>query len=164
MALHLAASLFSFSSLNHMSTQNIPHWCKLLIRTVCQLYICGKPTMLHGKTGLTGLDLKYLVIHEDMSSSNSGLSDWIGISLYVTNILLTWSWMFSKEPFFKTWCLESQLLVFLPQDEEDSFVMKAIIHAINDDNVPGLKHLLGSLTSYDINQPNKVRGCRRLNA
>ncbi|KAF5905573.1 death-associated protein kinase 1-like, partial [Clarias magur] len=41
-------------------------------------------------------------------------------------------------------------------DEEDSFVMKAIIHAINDDNVPGLKHLLGSLTSYDINHPNKV--------
>ncbi|MBN3303615.1 death-associated protein kinase 1 isoform X2 [Amia ocellicauda] len=40
-------------------------------------------------------------------------------------------------------------------DEEDSFVMKAIIHAINDDNVPGLQHLLGSLTSYDINQPNK---------
>ncbi|XP_051967049.1 death-associated protein kinase 1-like [Xyrauchen texanus] len=40
-------------------------------------------------------------------------------------------------------------------DEEDSFVIKAIIHAINDDNVPGLKHLLGSLTSYDINQPNK---------
>lgn len=40
-------------------------------------------------------------------------------------------------------------------DEEDSFVMKAIIHAINDDNVPGLKHLLGSLTNYDINQPNK---------
>lgn len=40
-------------------------------------------------------------------------------------------------------------------DEEDSFVMKAIIHAINDDNVPGLKHLLDSLTSYDINQPNK---------
>ncbi|XP_051972095.1 death-associated protein kinase 1-like isoform X3 [Xyrauchen texanus] len=40
-------------------------------------------------------------------------------------------------------------------DEEDSFVMKAIIHAINDENVPGLKHLLGSLTSYDINQPNK---------
>ncbi|KAF4074379.1 hypothetical protein AMELA_G00238750 [Ameiurus melas] len=40
-------------------------------------------------------------------------------------------------------------------DEEDSFVMKAIIHAINDDNVPGLKHLLGSLTSYDINHPNK---------
>uniref|UniRef100_A0A671R4K9 non-specific serine/threonine protein kinase n=1 Tax=Sinocyclocheilus anshuiensis TaxID=1608454 RepID=A0A671R4K9_9TELE len=40
-------------------------------------------------------------------------------------------------------------------DEEDSFVMKAIIHAINDDNVPGLKHLLGSLTSYDINQSNK---------
>ncbi|KAH0628215.1 hypothetical protein JD844_009082 [Phrynosoma platyrhinos] len=41
------------------------------------------------------------------------------------------------------------------QDEEDSFVMKAIIHAINDDNVPGLQHLLGSLTNYDINQPNK---------
>uniref|UniRef100_A0AAY4E0D7 non-specific serine/threonine protein kinase n=1 Tax=Denticeps clupeoides TaxID=299321 RepID=A0AAY4E0D7_9TELE len=40
-------------------------------------------------------------------------------------------------------------------DEEDSFVMKAIIHAINDDNVPGLQHLLGSLTSYDVNQPNK---------
>uniref|UniRef100_A0A6Q2Z5B6 Non-specific serine/threonine protein kinase n=1 Tax=Esox lucius TaxID=8010 RepID=A0A6Q2Z5B6_ESOLU len=40
-------------------------------------------------------------------------------------------------------------------DEEDSFVMKAIIHAINDDNVPGLQHLLSSLTSYDINQPNK---------
>uniref|UniRef100_A0A3P9M9I3 non-specific serine/threonine protein kinase n=1 Tax=Oryzias latipes TaxID=8090 RepID=A0A3P9M9I3_ORYLA len=40
-------------------------------------------------------------------------------------------------------------------DEEDSFVMKAIIHAINDDNVPGLQHLLGSLNSYDINQPNK---------
>nr|XP_015195615.1 PREDICTED: death-associated protein kinase 1 [Lepisosteus oculatus]XP_015195616.1 PREDICTED: death-associated protein kinase 1 [Lepisosteus oculatus]XP_015195617.1 PREDICTED: death-associated protein kinase 1 [Lepisosteus oculatus]XP_015195618.1 PREDICTED: death-associated protein kinase 1 [Lepisosteus oculatus] len=40
-------------------------------------------------------------------------------------------------------------------DDEDSFVMKAIIHAINDDNVPGLQHLLGSLTSYDINQPNK---------
>ncbi|MGH0164925.1 UNVERIFIED_CONTAM: hypothetical protein FKN15_047979 [Acipenser sinensis] len=40
-------------------------------------------------------------------------------------------------------------------DEEDSFVMKAIIHAINDDNVPGLQHLLGSLPSYDINQPNK---------
>ncbi|XP_042303696.1 death-associated protein kinase 1 [Sceloporus undulatus] len=40
-------------------------------------------------------------------------------------------------------------------DEEDSFVMKAIIHAINDDNVPGLQHLLGSLTNYDINQPNK---------
>ncbi|KAF7687438.1 death-associated protein kinase 1 [Silurus meridionalis] len=40
-------------------------------------------------------------------------------------------------------------------DEEDSFVIKAIIHAINDDNLPGLKHLLGSLTSYDINQPNK---------
>ncbi|KAF3851422.1 hypothetical protein F7725_013194 [Dissostichus mawsoni] len=40
-------------------------------------------------------------------------------------------------------------------DEEDSFVMKAIIHAINDDNVPGLQHLLSSLNSYDINQPNK---------
>ncbi|KAG7477235.1 hypothetical protein MATL_G00092010 [Megalops atlanticus] len=39
--------------------------------------------------------------------------------------------------------------------EEDSFVMKAIIHAINDDNVPGLQHLLRSLTSYDVNQPNK---------
>lgn len=34
--------------------------------------------------------------------------------------------------------------------------MKAIIHAINDDNVPGLTHLLGSLNSYDVNQPNKV--------
>lgn len=34
--------------------------------------------------------------------------------------------------------------------------MKAIIHAINDDNVPGLQHLLGSLSSYDVNQPNKV--------
>ncbi|GLD54398.1 death-associated protein kinase 1 [Lates japonicus] len=42
-------------------------------------------------------------------------------------------------------------------DEEDSFVMKAIIHAINDDNVPGLQHLLGSLNSYDVNQPNKER-------
>ncbi|EMP39343.1 Death-associated protein kinase 1 [Chelonia mydas] len=41
------------------------------------------------------------------------------------------------------------------KDEEDSFVMKAIIHAINDDNVPGLQHLLGSLTNYDVNQPNK---------
>uniref|UniRef100_A0A4W3H2G0 non-specific serine/threonine protein kinase n=1 Tax=Callorhinchus milii TaxID=7868 RepID=A0A4W3H2G0_CALMI len=40
-------------------------------------------------------------------------------------------------------------------DEEDSFVMKAIIHAINDDNVPGLQHLLGSLANYDINQVNK---------
>ncbi|XP_061528302.1 death-associated protein kinase 1 isoform X3 [Phycodurus eques] len=40
-------------------------------------------------------------------------------------------------------------------DEEDSFVMKAIIHAINDDNVPGLRHLLGSLNNYDVNQPNK---------
>uniref|UniRef100_A0A8B9J0U5 Death associated protein kinase 1 n=1 Tax=Amazona collaria TaxID=241587 RepID=A0A8B9J0U5_9PSIT len=40
-------------------------------------------------------------------------------------------------------------------DEEDSFVMKAIIHAINDDNFPGLQHLLGSLTNYDVNQPNK---------
>uniref|UniRef100_A0A6I8PH50 Death associated protein kinase 1 n=1 Tax=Ornithorhynchus anatinus TaxID=9258 RepID=A0A6I8PH50_ORNAN len=40
-------------------------------------------------------------------------------------------------------------------DEEDSFVMKAIVHAINDDNVPGLRHLLGSLTNYDVNQPNK---------
>uniref|UniRef100_A0A8D0A709 Death-associated protein kinase 1 n=1 Tax=Sander lucioperca TaxID=283035 RepID=A0A8D0A709_SANLU len=40
-------------------------------------------------------------------------------------------------------------------DEEDSFVMKAIIHAINDDNVPGLQHLLGSLNNYDVNQPNK---------
>ncbi|XP_013889961.1 death-associated protein kinase 1 [Austrofundulus limnaeus] len=40
-------------------------------------------------------------------------------------------------------------------DEEDSFVMKAIIHAINDDNVPGLQHLLGSLNSYDVNQPNR---------
>lgn len=45
---------------------------------------------------------------------------------------------------------------FICEDEEDSFVMKAIIHAINDDNVPGLQHLLGSLTSYDVNQPNKV--------
>lgn len=35
-------------------------------------------------------------------------------------------------------------------------MMKAIIHAINDDNVPGLQHLLGSLTNYDVNQPNKV--------
>ncbi|PWA24198.1 hypothetical protein CCH79_00016264 [Gambusia affinis] len=43
----------------------------------------------------------------------------------------------------------------LNRDEEDSFVMKAIIHAINDDNVPGLQHLLGSLNSYDVNQPNK---------
>ncbi|KAK1334392.1 hypothetical protein QTO34_005396 [Cnephaeus nilssonii] len=41
-------------------------------------------------------------------------------------------------------------------DEEDSFVMKAIIHAINDDNVPGLQHLLGSLSNYDVNQPNKI--------
>ncbi|KAM6177396.1 LOW QUALITY PROTEIN: death-associated protein kinase 1-like [Erethizon dorsatum] len=40
-------------------------------------------------------------------------------------------------------------------DEEDSFVMKAIIHAINDDNVPGLQYLLGSLSNYDVNQPNK---------
>lgn len=37
-------------------------------------------------------------------------------------------------------------------------MMKAIIHAINDDNVPGLQHLLGSLTNYDVNQPNKVVG------
>lgn len=37
--------------------------------------------------------------------------------------------------------------------------MKAIIHAINDDNVPGLQHLLGSLNSYDVNQPNKVIKC-----
>lgn len=51
--------------------------------------------------------------------------------------------------------------MFPIQDEEDSFVMKAIIHAINDDNVPGLKHLLGSLTSYDINHPNKVRDPNR---
>lgn len=35
-------------------------------------------------------------------------------------------------------------------------MMKAIIHAINDDNVPGLQHLLGSLNNYDVNQPNKV--------
>nr|XP_020008666.1 death-associated protein kinase 1-like [Castor canadensis] len=41
-------------------------------------------------------------------------------------------------------------------DEEDSFVMKAIVHAISDDNVPGLQHLLGSLSNYDVNQPNKV--------
>ncbi|XP_037655495.1 death-associated protein kinase 1-like isoform X2 [Choloepus didactylus] len=34
------------------------------------------------------------------------------------------------------------------KDEDDSFVMKAIIHAISDDNVPGLQHLL-------VNQPNK---------
>nr|XP_020021637.1 death-associated protein kinase 1 isoform X2 [Castor canadensis] len=40
-------------------------------------------------------------------------------------------------------------------DEEDSFVMKAIVHAISDDNVPGLQHLLGSLSNYDVNQPNK---------
>lgn len=40
--------------------------------------------------------------------------------------------------------------------------MKAIIHAINDDNVPGLQHLLGSLNSYDINQPNKVSDATRL--
>ncbi|KAM6165186.1 LOW QUALITY PROTEIN: death-associated protein kinase 1-like [Erethizon dorsatum] len=39
-------------------------------------------------------------------------------------------------------------------DEEDSFVMKAIVHAISDDNVPGLQHLLGSLSNYDVNQPN----------
>ncbi|XP_048876346.1 death-associated protein kinase 1-like isoform X2 [Brienomyrus brachyistius] len=40
-------------------------------------------------------------------------------------------------------------------EEEDSFVMKAIIHAINDNNVPGLQNLLQSLTKYDINQTNK---------
>ncbi|KAJ8286905.1 hypothetical protein GJAV_G00044740 [Gymnothorax javanicus] len=40
-------------------------------------------------------------------------------------------------------------------EEEDSFVMKAILHAINDDNMPGLQHLLGSLANYDVNQPNK---------
>jgi hypothetical protein len=34
--------------------------------------------------------------------------------------------------------------------------MKAIVHAISDDNVPGLQHLLGSLSNYDVNQPNKV--------
>ncbi|EGW13559.1 Death-associated protein kinase 1 [Cricetulus griseus] len=48
-----------------------------------------------------------------------------------------------------------QIAHFDLKDEEDSFVMKAIIHAINDDNVPGLQHLLGSLSSYDVNQPNK---------
>lgn len=48
------------------------------------------------------------------------------------------------------------LFVVSLKDEEDSFVMKAIIHAINDDNVPGLQHLLGSLSNYDVNQPNKV--------
>ncbi|XP_013765643.1 death-associated protein kinase 1 [Pundamilia nyererei] len=47
-------------------------------------------------------------------------------------------------------------------DEEDSFVMKAIIHAINDDNVPGLQHLLGSLNNYDVNQPNKVTQTRSI--
>uniref|UniRef100_S4RG64 Death-associated protein kinase 1 n=1 Tax=Petromyzon marinus TaxID=7757 RepID=S4RG64_PETMA len=40
-------------------------------------------------------------------------------------------------------------------DEEDSFVVKAIVHAINDDNLPGLRHLLESLKGYDLNQPNK---------
>lgn len=61
-------------------------------------------------------------------------------------------------PLSWSYCLYSIIHWFcFWQDEEDSFVMKAIIHAINDDNVPGLKHLLGSLTSYDINQPNKVR-------
>lgn len=39
-------------------------------------------------------------------------------------------------------------------------MMKAIIHAINDDNVPGLQHLLGSLNNYDVNQPNKVTQTR----
>lgn len=52
-------------------------------------------------------------------------------------------------------CCDSLSAVFL-KDEEDSFVMKAVIHAINDDNVPGLQHLLGSLSNYDVNQPNKV--------
>lgn len=42
-------------------------------------------------------------------------------------------------------------------------MMKAIIHAINDDNVPGLQHLLGSLNSYDVNQPNKVTNTDILN-
>ncbi|CAG08187.1 unnamed protein product, partial [Tetraodon nigroviridis] len=51
--------------------------------------------------------------------------------------------------------ITADLCAVLLQDEEDSFVMKAIIHAINDDNVPGLTHLLGSLNSYDVNQPNK---------
>lgn len=42
--------------------------------------------------------------------------------------------------------------------------MKAIIHAINDDNVPGLTHLLGSLNSYDVNQPNKVSSTQTMNS
>uniref|UniRef100_UPI00358E46A6 death-associated protein kinase 1-like n=1 Tax=Myxine glutinosa TaxID=7769 RepID=UPI00358E46A6 len=40
-------------------------------------------------------------------------------------------------------------------DEEDSFVARAVIHAINDDNLHGLRHLLESLKGYDLNQPNK---------
>uniref|UniRef100_A0A8C9W4Z4 non-specific serine/threonine protein kinase n=1 Tax=Scleropages formosus TaxID=113540 RepID=A0A8C9W4Z4_SCLFO len=40
-------------------------------------------------------------------------------------------------------------------DEEDSIVMKAIIHAINDNNLSGLQNLLQSLAGYDVNQTNK---------
>ncbi|NXN89694.1 DAPK1 kinase, partial [Bombycilla garrulus] len=58
-------------------------------------------------------------------------------------------------PVFQQKANNFSFFTFNCKDEEDSFVMKAIIHAINDDNVPGLQHLLGSLTNYDVNQPNK---------
>ncbi|CAH1254358.1 DAPK1 [Branchiostoma lanceolatum] len=41
------------------------------------------------------------------------------------------------------------------EDEEESFVLRTLFHCIEDNNLGGIRHLLQSLTSFDINQANK---------
>ncbi|XP_078690012.1 uncharacterized protein LOC144921164 isoform X1 [Branchiostoma floridae x Branchiostoma belcheri] len=41
------------------------------------------------------------------------------------------------------------------EDEEESFVLRTLFHCIEDSNLGGIRHLLQSLTSFDINQANK---------
>ena len=43
------------------------------------------------------------------------------------------------------------------EDEDESFVLMAVFHAVEDGNLKGIKELVENLTTFDPNQKNKVR-------
>ena len=44
----------------------------------------------------------------------------------------------------------------LEEHEDESFVLMAVFHAVEDGNLKGIKELVDNLTTFDPNQKNKV--------
>ena len=47
-------------------------------------------------------------------------------------------------------------VVYLQEDEEDNFVLTAMIDAVEAGNLNGMKELLDTANHYDVNLTNKV--------